>query len=578
MQKKWHWRIAITLIGAAFFLSKPTPLMTAPVEQVDQFAADITLTTNNTFTVRETIAYDFGSLRRHGIFRVIPTSYITNGLRYTIGIQDVHVTDDSGSVMPFTVTRDRTTIYIRVGDPDITTTGQHVYILTYTVKRAITYGDENAALHWNVTGHGWTVGMNNVSATVHLPQAVASSTLTTLCYHGRFGSTRPCDNIIRQADTDETVTSVQFIQSKQNPGEGLTVTVQLPSGIIIPPSMFERSVDFARDNWPIGIPIILFITLLTHWYFHGRDPKGSGTIITQFTPPEDLTPAEAGTILDVFINRKELTAEIIALAMSGYLTIRYQHKTDTERYKGYILERSNKSEANLQGWQQELLRALFPTMTVRLNDLQKTFGIHFKNLQKKLYAALTERGYFYRNPHRNLSLLATAGSAFALTAYASWQYFYDYPYIIIIAMVCVLIVYSFLYISPKRTPKGVTALEHIRGLKEYIRVAEIDRIHFHNPPTKTVEYFEQLLPYAVAFGLEKKWAEQFSELTTTTYQPTWYAPAHPTANLMDFTSEIGRFMTAANAALPISTRSSVRSGMSGGFSGGGFGGGRGGSW
>ncbi len=54
----------------------------------------------------------------------------------------------------------------------------------------------------------------------------------------------------------------------------------------------------------------------------------------------------------------------------------------------------------------------------------------------------------------------------------------------------------------------------------YIDTAEKHRIEFHNNPTKFRGVFEKLLPYAIIFGLEKKWSEEFKEI----YQepPTWY--------------------------------------------------------
>ena len=66
----------------------------------------------------------------------------------------------------------------------------------------------------------------------------------------------------------------------------------------------------------------------------------------------------------------------------------------------------------------------------------------------------------------------------------------------------------FWHFMPARTAQGVAALEHIKGLKLYLEVAEKDRLKMLQSPTapyaqktdapqQTVQLFETLLPYAL---------------------------------------------------------------------------------
>lgn len=50
----------------------------------------------------------------------------------------------------------------------------------------------------------------------------------------------------------------------------------------------------------------------------------------------------------------------------------------------------------------------------------------------------------------------------------------------------------------------------IMGLREYIKVAEIERIKFQDDPKNSLNIYSRLLPYAVVFGLEDKWTKTFS--------------------------------------------------------------------
>jgi len=112
----------------------------------------------------------------------------------------------------------------------------------------------------------------------------------------------------------------------------------------------------------------------------------------------------------------------------------------------------------------------------------------------------------------------------------------------------------------------------------YINTAEKHRIEFHNDPKKYLGVFESLLPYAIIFGLEKKWAEEFEDLYKE--PPTWYAGDISTFNtlvLANSISSVSRNIQTSSAP-PSSHSSFGGSGFSGGSSGGGFGGGGGGRW
>lgn len=102
------------------------------------------------------------------------------------------------------------------------------------------------------------------------------------------------------------------------------------------------------------------------------------------------------------------------------------------------------------------------------------------------------------------------------------------------------------------------------------------------------QHFETLLPYAVAFGLEKPWSKAFSVWLASAvaagtaaayYGPSWYRgrDRFSTDNLEESMADLPTSIeNSFTQSLPVSTSSS--SGSSGGFSGGGGGGGGGGGW
>ncbi len=54
-------------------------------------------------------------------------------------------------------------------------------------------------------------------------------------------------------------------------------------------------------------------------------------------------------------------------------------------------------------------------------------------------------------------------------------------------------------------------MDEMEGFREYLKVAEEERLNLENPPEKTPELFEKFLPYALALNVEQEWSEKFDE-------------------------------------------------------------------
>ncbi len=85
------------------------------------------------------------------------------------------------------------------------------------------------------------------------------------------------------------------------------------------------------------------------------------------------------------------------------------------------------------------------------------------------------------------------------------------------------------------------------------------------------EMFERYLPYAMAFGVEDKWAKAFEGIYRD--PPGWYTGGTGQFRATDFSSRMGSMSQAAGSAMSSSPSSSGSGG--GGSSGGGSAGGGG---
>ena len=153
----------------------------------------------------------------------------------------------------------------------------------------------------------------------------------------------------------------------------------------------------------------------------------------------------------------------------------------------------------------------------------------------------------------------------------------------IVGAICGILFIIFSRFMPRKTRQGSLINNHLKGFREFIDRAETDRIKRLSEEDPKV--FDRILPFALVFGLEEKWAKAFDELFID--PPSWYYSPNDggTFNPHIFINDLGRAIDIMQKSLYSSPRNASGSrGISaggfggGGFSGGGFGGGGGGSW
>jgi uncharacterized membrane protein YgcG len=135
------------------------------------------------------------------------------------------------------------------------------------------------------------------------------------------------------------------------------------------------------------------------------------------------------------------------------------------------------------------------------------------------------------------------------------------------------------------TAKGAELKEHLDGLREFIRVAEADRLQMlqsvsgaeritTSDTTAIVKIYEKLLPFAVIFGLEKEWAQEIAKYYDTN-PPDWYSGSTG-FHVAAFSAGLASLSSSVSTSYSGSSGSSSSGGGGGGGSSGGGGGGGGG--
>ena len=558
------------------FVSLFLPFVTF-AESVESFNSKIYIRADSSLDITESVTYDFGQALKHGIFREIPYLYKVRGGNYTLEIKVNSVKDEQGGEYPYSVSKSSGKINVKIGNPKILISGQHTFVLNYKVFGAINYFDRQDELYWNVTGNGWGVPILGPTAEVYLPKEVNVKDLNLLCFVGLSGSSQSCGSSSFSTGLQGTASKVTFSDQSLGASEGLTVVLGFPKNLVTKPNPRENFIRTLKDNWIIFLPILVFFVLLWIWLKKGRDPFVSSVVIPQYEPQKDLTPAEAGAIIDEEVDSKDISASILQLAISGYIRIERIGKKvwfiESSDYQLNLLKPASSLENEFE---KKLLNSLFGDKDkVLLSELKTSFYQDAEIVKDLIYKSVVKKGYFDQNPQTVRTYFRVGGvvlvglGVFILLGHQN-------VYAAISLAVSGLLVMIFEFYMPAKTKKGAEAKQYLLGLKRYIDVAEKDRINFHNAPEKNAKVFETLLPYALVFGVEKKWAEQFKDIYKN--PPDWYRDGYGNNfnslillnSLQDFNTETQKTFSSAAAG--------GGSGFSGGSSGGGFGGGGGGSW
>lgn len=543
---------------------------------LSRFDVELQVLSGGDLLVTETVSPRFEGAW-NGIERLIPIEYRTpQGFNYSLLLDRVTVTDEAGTPLKVDSSRERHYRNFRIwipGAADATRT----FVLKYRVRNGLKFFEDHDELYWNVTGDEWDVPIEQASVRIILPPQATG--IRAQAFTGAYGA-RETAATVEIAGAGVWMTMTRALGFR----EGLTAVVGWDKGIVAAPTALDQVQTFLVSNWALGIPLLVFIVMYRLWATRGRDPR-LRPITVVYEPPDRLTPAEVGTLVDDSPDTRDLTATVVDLAVRGYLRIaeqKAQHVFGLWSSTDYRFQRTKPSQewTVLPPYERLLLEALFngnTTDDVSLSSLEHRFYKSLPPIQDAIFESLQQRKYYAQRPDRVKQAYLIGGIALGILLIVALSALADRwgmaPMTFLWSGVLSgLIVVGFGRIMPARTLQGTRALEGVLGFEEFLTRVEADRF---DRVVKTPELFEKFLPYAMALGVEKNWARAFESIVLTS--PVWYQGVNPGGfNTSGFTSRMGDMATRAGSTMTSAPRSSGGSGFGrGGSSGGGFGGGGG---
>ena len=628
------------ILSFFLFLNNSLNAQYEKLERIISFDSDITINEDASMIVIENIkVFANGNKIKRGIFRDFPTKYKDDyGNNINIKFDVIDVLRD-GNKESYHTEKKSNGIRVYFGRSDyFLSTGEYTYTIKYRTNRQIGYFDKYDELYWNVTGNGWDFFIENVSATVNLPESVSRDDIKLYGYTG-YSGTQGKDY---RAEIIKSRKILFRSTSLLQPKEGLTIVVDFPKGVVYEPSQSEKLGYFIQDNIHIilgliGI-IILFLYYLIIWFRVGKDPT-KGLIIPLYEPPSGISPAAARFIMEMSYDDKTFTSTIVSLAVKGYLTIE-------EDGKDYLLVKSDGSKQLTADEKAVLDKLKFKNEGSRqileleqknhttLQNAIKGSKNSLKNSFEKTYF-LTNRKFFVVGILISILILIISNlqgsedqiflliwvsfwsigvAVLLFSVYKAWKgalnkgrgkitatggaifitvfsipfvvgeivglYFFSSsgsPLMVIIIGIVALLNIVFYHLLKAPTLLGRKLMDKIEGFKMYLSVAEKDRLDSIKEPPKTPELFELFLPYALALNVENKWAEKFSDiLSAIDKDKTTYHPGWYSGTSWSTLGASGFGSSLGSSFSSTISSSSTAPGSSSGSGGGGSSGGGGG--
>ncbi|ESR25736.1 DUF2207 domain-containing protein [Lutibaculum baratangense] len=617
-------------------------------EQIASYFSRVEVHEDNSVTVTEDITVDaLGREIRRGIFRDIPLGGVGPLGLGGSSFELLAATRD-GEPEPNRVERQGGEVRIYLGDAGtLLAPGRYRYRITYRMTDVVRHFADHDELYWNATGNGWGFDIREARVLVVPPEGAPVT--DTSVYTGGFGARgadavigedgrgRPVFTTVHALRPGEGITvsaswpkghvappsasqrlagwlerhgvyavavltalllaayyGFAWLRVGRDPPAGTIIPVYHPT---LPPAAMRYIERMGHDNECVSAALV---SLAVKGRLRIEDVDGTTVLTRVHDAPSSKVPVSDGEqalLSALFLSGDEVTVEKAQRSRIRAATAALKSHLDRTFNRVYFnrnyLWFAGGAAITLAGIVLVVLISPVGAAVIAAAGMPILVAGFFANAFFRVVrdAWQAVRGGEYLRlalmaiPVAVLTIVlssfVTIGGAFVFDIFSVGIL----PGLLIAFILGMNLMFFFLLKAPTAIGRG--ALDEIEGTRLYLTVAEADRLKFHNPPDKTPEHFHELLPYALALGVETAWTNQFrAEIAAAQaadperdpyMRPGWYRGrgGRGFTNVREI-GRIGPTMASAIAAASVTQSSSGSGG--GGFSGGGSGGGGGGGW
>lgn len=632
----------------AIFLSFGVSGYTTPTRdysyEISSYSVNVDVSEERILSIKESITVEFLTNYHHGIYRYVPLSstvayYDENGSLHSKNYRDTlsnfkYLSDESTeNTSCISSVKDNGYMVFQIGDATSYAMAGKEYTYTFSYDYAI--GDDRISskdlFYFNIIGAEWDTTIAKLDFSVKFPTEIESQDFKF--YVGKYGEDNTAgDERLSYSITGDTVSGTC---TNLDYAEAVTAYTEFENGY------FKTHRNYLPD---ILFAVLTLAVLGWIIVFYEKNKKKEPIIdVVEFSAPKGLTPAEVGYLDDGKITGNELSSLIVYWASKGYVTLKEHEKSvDITKVKDLPDDAKEHEKIFFNGlFKDEKTQTI---NSQKLDHIDADVGYKSKTAVKAELDSCFVSGV---RGHYNwicFSVIALFFVLFCKNCYQAFEYGQSmiFGFLLILAFaimmmvtknliknkekkstkkywfslsVCAVILLAImvllalsmesycdifgarfyimivpfvvLLIGPRLemyTEQGRDYLGHINGLKNFIVVAEKERMEMlvkDNP-----ELFYDILPYAYVLGVSDVYMEKFKEISLE--QPSWYSSSDVFTVYLFSQIMVDNFKMMSDTITNVSFSKSAKKvggsfisgggGHGGGFSGGGHGGGGGRSW
>lgn len=488
----------------------------------------LTIQDNGSLLVTETITFQFTGDPFTYVFRELPTER-------TDGIEILSAQMDGQEMGRGT---NQGQLEIEEGDPLKVTwhfaprqNTSSTFVLSYRVDGVIQQMEQSDVLHWNAIPTDHEYDINTATVTVNYPEQVNLQQ-------------QPAITDGEGTVVDSTAGRVVFRANNLGEDDDLQIFLSFPSGSIISEAPLWQQ-DGARVQALnlTYLPMVLvasgLIALIGFWLLAGYQRRTrpaqellrSTTLNQQTTPPDDLAPALAGTLIQTGPNQagwNQALGTVFDLARRNVLHMEaVSSKPDAKEIK--LLKREDVQDSRLR-YEGILLNTLFLESEKRANfdEVSKRYQADPTAFSRAIESELRERGLVDTNRERTRRTLNNVGvillilfmllvvvSIGTAVVFGLWVTFIPTAVLLILAIAAWV-----LASIPVWSDQGLRTRLSWLQFARFLQKLATDRDY---QGASLSQNFERYLPYATSFGYAQQWGEQIKKQDWETL-PAWFSP------------------------------------------------------
>ncbi len=492
-------------------------------EKINNFEVYFTLNEDASATVKEyiTVTAEHDKIKR-GLYRNIPQDSGRN-----IKIESLYL---DGKEHPYVVKSEAGVINVSFGTEELLPFGEHTYVLTYALEHTLSTGFFRDFLLWPVTGGSWTLPIDKASFFLSVPYAV----------------TPIKEKIISYTDGKKTK---DFVQTESNvftfhaakplkEGEMFSIYFPMKKGIF----QFKW---YEIEYMPAFLCFLIVIYYFIIWYLIGRDPAKS-KLPYRIKPPKGVSAGFASYFLNGPFSPKNLATVFASLVVKKKIKLTFP------KWKPAECEKIDDAYGDLEEDEIRLMMSIpdeFKFNKEGLKYLHKglvSINYYYENkigdyvinnfiymifpivffvvilfyfneqgvIPEILLALIVNFlvpiiiGVYTKNIRKIIWIVAVfiIGTG-ALFSYITSSVFLLNPNVLAI-LITTFLTALFTHLMNNLMFEGVVLRDELDAFKEYMSIAERDRVALSNPSVAG-RIFCDYLPYAYAFGMESIWFKKF---------------------------------------------------------------------